>query len=235
MEEKKEVRPGTRRLTAQMWRRILMTLVGVSISGVSVGLFSTSNLGFDPFQAFAHGTWMAVNRGLGLDLSYGTYYMTISLIMFAVFAVLNRKLLGLGTLFNLFLVGYIADFSGFLCQTLFPDPDLLTRSLLLAVGIVTMCFAMAMYFVADLGVSVYDAVALTITERQPKFKFHWCRIVCDCICVAIGFYCGAAVGIGTVISAFFMGPLIDFFRRTVARPMRYGRKGAEQSEQPENA
>jgi uncharacterized membrane protein YczE len=27
------------------------------------------------------------------------------------------------------------------------------------------------------------------------------------------------VGIGTILTAFFMGPLIDFFNRTVSRPM----------------
>ena len=30
------------------------------------------------------------------------------------------------------------------------------------------------------------------------------------------------VGVGTVITAFFMGPLIDFFNRKLARPFLYG-------------
>ena len=36
-----------------------------------------------------------------------------------------------------------------------------------------------------------------------------------------------SVGIGTIITAFFMGPLIELFNKTVARPFLYGRKNRE--------
>ena len=77
---------------------------------------------------------------------------------------------------------------------------------------------------------MYDAVALTISEKKKRIPFHWCRIACDLICVLIGFHFGAAVGLGTIVTAFFMGPLIDLFRRTVAEPMLYGRKAAQDRE-----
>lgn len=32
-------------------------------------------------------------------------------------------------------------------------------------------------------------------------------------------------GVGTIITAFFMGPLIEFFNVKVARPLRYKDKG----------
>ncbi len=212
-------------MDAEMKRRVIMTITGVSISGVSVGLFSASGMGFDPFQVFAHGTWAEFDTISGHPFSYGVYYMFLSLIMFIAVAAVNRKLMGLGTLFNLFLVGYIADFSGFVCRQLFPEPGLVKRLILLFSGIVIMCLSSALYYVADLGVSVYDAVALTITEKERKVSFRWCRIACDLVCVLIGFHFGAAVGLGTIVTAFFMGPLIDVFRRTVAEPMLYG-KGA---------
>ena len=217
-------------IDAQMKRRILMSIAGVSISGVSVGLFSASGMGYDPFQVFAHGTWTEFDTVAGQQFSYGVYYMVLSLAMLIIVAAVNRKLMGLGTLFNLFLVGYIADFSGFVCRTLFPEPGLVTRSMLLVSGIVIMCLASALYYVANLGVSVYDAVALTISEKKKRIPFHWCRIACDLICVLIGFHFGAAVGLGTIVTAFFMGPLIDLFRRTVAEPMLYGRKAAQDRE-----
>ena len=34
-----------------------MTVTGVSVAGLSVGIFSYSDLGMDPFQVFAHGVW----------------------------------------------------------------------------------------------------------------------------------------------------------------------------------
>ena len=45
------------------------------------------------------------------------------------------------------------------------------------------------------------------------------RIGCDLICVIIGALCGLLPGLGTLVTAFFMGPLIDFFNRKFSRPL----------------
>ena len=134
-------------------------------------------------------------------------------------AALNRSLLGLGTLFTLFLAGYLADFSSYCLRILFPNPGFAMRLVLLAFGIVIMCFSSALYYTAGMGVSVYDAVALTLSARKPVIAFRWWRISCDLICVLIGYQFGSSVGIGTIITALFMGPLIDFFRRAAAEPL----------------
>ena len=83
---------------------------------------------------------------------------------------------------------------------------------------------------ADLGVSTYDAVALIICNTWKKGKFQYVRIVTDLICVAVGsalFILSGGkpsdiptiAGIGTIITAFFMGPLIEFFNVKIARPI----------------
>lgn len=81
-----------------------------------------------------------------------------------------------------------------------------------------MCFAASFYFTADLGVSTYDAVALIMADKKiVQFKF--CRIGNDLICLSIGFLLNVVVGIGTLVTAFFMGPLIYYFRIKIARPL----------------
>jgi len=53
------------------------------------------------------------------------------------------------------------------------------------------------------------------------------RILSDLVCTVVGVILGAPAGIGTVITALFMGPLISFFRRTVSEPwLRRGTGGA---------
>ena len=95
--------------------RILMSILGVSISGVAVGFFSYSELGLDPFQCFAHGIW---NR---TPLSFGTWYMLLNAALLALVFFINRSKIGIGTLINLFLLGYIAEASEKLLLYLFPD------------------------------------------------------------------------------------------------------------------
>ena len=202
-----------------------MTLFGVLVCAFSVGLFSHSGLGVDPFQVFAQSLGKLVEGWTGL--SYGTFYMVLNLLMLAGVFFWNRRMIGLGTVMNVFLVGYVADFSKELMERLFPDPALPVRLALLAVGMAVMCFASAFYFTGDLGVSTYDAVALTIAEKTEQKYFKYIRIATDLVCVGTGWALGGAdkIGIGTIITALFMGPLISFFRRTVSEPIRYGKAG----------
>lgn len=202
----------------EIHRRILMTIAGVTICGFAVGIFSFSGMGLDPFQVFAHGTWNLTK------LDYGTYYALLNAALLIVIFFVNRGKIGLGTVINLFLVGYMAEFGEWLIRKVIPVPGFAVRVIALIIAVVVMCIGSAIYFTSDLGVSTYDAVAITIDERKPGWKFKYIRIATDLICVVIGFALGGTVGVGTVITAFFMGPLISFFNKTVAEPMRYGKK-----------
>lgn len=193
--------------------RIWMCVLGVLTSGVAVGFFSYSELGLDPFQCFAHGVWNLV------PLSFGTWYVILNGVLLVLMAVVNRSKIGPGTLINLFLLGYVAEESEAVILRVFPERSLPLRAVMLVIGIVILCFASAMYYTADLGVSTYDAIAITLAECAPKCPFRVFRIATDLICVLVGWSLGAAVGAGTLVTAFFMGPLIDFFRNTVAEPL----------------
>ena len=81
-----------------------------------------------------------------------------------------------------------------------------------------------------LGVSVYDAISLILAEKRMRLKgrivpFKWIRVTNDLICVALGAAFGKLPGIGTIITAFFMGPMITFFNTKVAEPFLYGKAG----------
>ena len=116
----------------EMVRRILMTLFGVLVCAFSVGLFSHSGMGVDPFQVFAQSLGARFEAWIGVD--YGTFYMVLNLLMLVGVFFWNRRKIGLGTVMNIFLVGYVADFSRQLMERLFPDPALPVRIALLAVG-----------------------------------------------------------------------------------------------------
>lgn len=198
-------------------KRICMTVAGVMLCAVAVGFFKCSVFGVDPFQCFAMGSW---GRFLGF-LSYGTYYVILNACLLIVDLFLDRHYIGIATFINLFLTGYVVEFSQNIINTFLPDPSLPVRVVLLAIAVVLMCFASALYMTSDLGVSTYDAIPIVISNRTRK-PFKFVRITCDLICVVIGTVCGMMPGLGTIITAFFMGPLVDFFNRTVAEPMLYG-------------
>lgn len=192
-------------------KRILFTFFGVMLMGVGVGFFSYSMLGVDPFQVFARGTATL------FPLSFGTYYTLLNLVLLVIMFFMNRQKIGLGTILNMLFLGYISQYTEALLRLLLPSPSLLIRSLALAVGILIVCFSMSLYIAADLGVSTYDVMAITIDERT-RIPFRFARIGTDLICVGVGYLLGGTVGVGTLISAFFMGPIISFFREKCADP-----------------
>lgn len=196
--------------------RLWMSCLGVIICGISVGLFRTAALGVDPFQSLMSGLSNLIPIG------FGTLYLIVNAALLLFALVFDRRKIGLATLVNLTLLGYVTEYSQKFFLLVLPETTLLLRVILLIVAIIVMCFGSALYFNADLGVSTYDAISLIISEKQTKLPFQECRIISDFVCVLLGvFLCrlahlhwheiAAAVGVGTIVTAFFMGPLISFF------------------------
>ncbi len=207
------------KLPEQFGRRLAMTTVGVALSGVAVGFFQASVFGVDPFQCFATGLW-----SLAPGMSYGLFYMLLNLALLVVDVLLDRHYIGIATFINLFLLGYLVTFSKSCIDALVSAPGVGMRLVLLAIGVVLGAVAAALYYTSDLGVSTYDTIALSLSDKKLAvaghvIPFQYIRIATDVICVAIGFACGAVVGIGTLISAFFTGPLVAWFRRNLAEPL----------------
>ncbi len=207
-------------------KRLCMCILGVAVCGISVGFFKRATFGVDPFQ----------NLIAGLDacipLSFGTVYVIANVFLFLFALIFDRHYIGIATIINLFFLGYIVDFSyNFLLET-FPDLSIPGRIACFAFGILILCLSSSFYFTADLGVSTYDAIALIMANTWKVGQFRWIRILTDLACVIIGLvlYClgngglsgiGAIIGVGTIITAFFMGPLIDLFNKKIAEPFLY--------------
>ena len=210
-------------------KRIAMSAFGVIICAVSVAIFKIAAFGVDPFQSFMAGLDSLV------PIKFGTLYVITNAVLLLFALIFDRHYIGIATFINLFLLGYITQFTYDFLKTLIVDPSIPVRIACLVIGVVIICFGSAFYMTADLGVSTYDAIALIIVNTWKKGKFHYVRIITDLVCVLIG--CSlfllsggklskipTIAGIGTIITAFFMGPLIEVFNVHIARPFLKGKK-----------
>lgn len=205
-------------------RRIAMSVFGVLTGGISVAIFKTAAFGVDPFQTFMAGLDSMI------PISFGTLYVITNAVLLLFALIFDRHYINLATFINLFLLGYITQFTYDFIQNILPNPNVITRAICLVIGIVILCIGSALYMTADLGVSTYDSVALIISNTWKKGQFKYIRIVTDLVCVVVGsvlfLLAGGNIndiptiaGIGTIITAFFMGPLIEFFNEKIARPL----------------
>lgn len=213
-------------------KRIAMSAFGVIICAVSVAIFKIAAFGVDPFQSFMAGLDSLI------PIKFGTLYVITNAVLLLFALIFDRHYIGIATFINLFLLGYITQFTYDFLKTLIVDPSIPVRIACLVVGVVIICFGSAFYMTADLGVSTYDAIALIIVNTWKKGKFQYVRIITDLVCVLAGCVLflisggmlskiPAIAGIGTIITAFFMGPLIEFFNVHVAKPILKEKKAEE--------
>ena len=207
-----------------MKKRIAMSVIGVVLCAISVAFFKYAAFGMDSFQVFVNGMLEVI------PISYGNLYVIINVALLLFALIFDKHYIGLATLINLLFLGYIAEISLFLLNLLFPIASVFLRILFLIIGIVAMSLASALYYTSDLGVSTYDAIALIMANTWKWGKFRYCRIVVELGTVLLGtilYYIGnhnfngfgSLVSVGTIITAFCMGPLIELFTNTIAKPL----------------
>lgn len=208
-----------------MVKRTVFSLLSVVIMGFGTALFNVSGFGVDPFTSMN----MSVSASLGIR--FGTYQLIVNTaILLYVVIVAHRGLVGMGTVFNMVGVGYACElFSSLLMPVVKQNNSLSIRIPLLLAGIVVLCFACSLFFTANIGVGPYDALGFMLS-RFSKLPYKWVRVITDLAVVLIGLFASGSlrsvlngnfsgiqnVGIGTVITAFCMGPLIHFFNKTIS-------------------
>lgn len=205
-----------------MKKRITMSVMGVVLCAISVAFFKYAALGMDSFQVFVNGMLEVI------PISYGNLYVFVNIALLLFAFIFDKHYIGLATLINLFFLGYIAEGSLYVLNLWFPAATMIHRILFLIIGIVLMSFASSLYYTSDLGVSTYDAIALIMANKWKWGKFRYCRIAVELGTILLGillYYLGnqsfkgigALVSIGTVMTAFCMGPLIEFFTNKIAK------------------
>lgn len=189
--------------------RILFSLLGVILIGIAIAFLRIADLGTDPFTTFNLGfsSW--------LGMRFGTFLILSNALMLIFVFFIARKYIGLGTIFNILLVGNLSDLIlSFLQNSLGSIDALGIRVVVSLLSIVLLACGAALYIAADLGVAPYDALpVIAETKSNGRLSFQVTRITLDMLCAIVGgFFFEATLGVSTIIIAFFMGPLIQFFR-----------------------
>lgn len=185
-------------------KRTVIMFMSILLMGFSVSIFSYSGMGVDPFTALN----MSISAKLGL--SFGFFQMCANGMILILVALVARKLISIGTIVNMVGVGYVCEFFTNIYATILPqEKTLVLRLVCMALGVFLLSLSASLYFNCNLGVSPYDALGF-VMEDNIKIKYKWSRVITDLICTLVAFLLGGPIGIGTVVTAFFMGPVIAF-------------------------
>ena len=205
-----------------MFKRIIFTVISIIVMGFGIALFNVSGFGVDPF------TSMNMNISSTLGIGYGTFQLIVNAVIIVfVVIVAHRGLIGVGTVINMVGVGYCCEFFSGLISPHISD-NIAVRICLLAAGIIVLCFSCSLFFVSNIGVGPYDSISFMLSQFTP-IHYKWLRVMTDIAVIIIGLVVSGGltsllkgdvssvknIGIGTIITAFMMGPLVNFFSKHI--------------------
>jgi uncharacterized membrane protein YczE len=183
-----------------MLRRLAQLVIGLSLFGASVGLMVRAGLGLGPWAVFHQGLSQHVGLSIGLVTNIVGALMLL-------FWIPLRQRPGIGTIANILLIGTTAD----LTLWLTPHIDgLVARGAVLVFAIGLNGVAGGLYLGAGLGPGPRDGL-MTGIMRLTGWPIARVRTGIELAALACGWLLGGTVGVGTVLFAVSVGPLLGVF------------------------
>ena len=171
-------------------RRLFWLILGVAVSSIGIAMMLQANVGLEP--------WSVLQQGMSLRT--GMTYGTASAIAGAaaiLTAVLFGESFGFGTIINIAGCAVIID--AIQAAHLIPQMHGLVSGIAMLIGGLELL---------ALGSGPRDALMVALARKFGR-SAGACRAVVDVLVTVIGFFLGGPVGVGTIISAVGLGPLIN--------------------------
>jgi uncharacterized membrane protein YczE len=183
--------------------RIVAILVGLVIFGVGIGALFLADLGVGP--------WDVLHDALGglLDRQPGTVIAGLGLLLLGLVAVL-RQPIGPATVANVAIIGSTLNV---VLAVVEPPSSLAVRVVLVVAAPLLVAFGSMLYLGAALGTGVRDGLMTALVDTGLSIRAS--RTSLEVTVLLGGGLLGGSYGIGTLVFAMLVGPLLQLFRQRV--------------------
>jgi uncharacterized membrane protein YczE len=190
-------------------RRLGQLYAGLVLYGVSMALQIRAGLGLDPWDVFHQG--VAEHTGL----SFGSVVIVTGVVVLLAWVPLRQRP-GIGTVSNVIVIGIAVDVALALLPAAGSDPVALA---MLLAGVGLNGVASGAYIGAGLGPGPRDGLMTGLVARTGG-SIRVVRTSIEVAVLAVGVALGGTVGLGTVLYAFSIGPLVHVLlpRMTIPQP-----------------
>lgn len=221
-----KVEKAKRFLTVSKWQ-IIFVVIGNIMIGLGVAVLRVSQMGNDAYSAMN----MSISGAVGISL--GFYQMILNCGIFLIQWRYGKHYIGIGTIVNMFLLGYVVQYSIPIIEFLIGVEGTHAfgiQILIMLIAIIVISAGIACYQKADCGVAPFDYLSLGMTERfKPPYFIN--RMVTDgsALVVALvpwiflnGEFSNCHIGIGTVCAVCMLGPCVALVDRMAFRNISLG-------------
>jgi len=180
-----------------MTRRVLQLLIGLFLYGIAIAMIVRGAVGVAP--------WDVLTQGLNLrtGLSFGLITIIVGGLVLLAWIPLRQKP-GIGTVANVALVGTSMQATLALVPA---APGLWSGGVMLIGGILLVALASGLYLGTAFGPGPRDGL-MTGLHRRLGWPIWLCRLLVESTVLVAGWMLGGTIGVGTVIFAVCIGPLV---------------------------
>ena len=176
----------------------LFLCFGLTLFGLGEGLLLVSLTGASPWSVLAQGI------SLHIDLSIGVITFFVSSFVLFLWFFLDQKP-GIGTIMNIIIIAIMIDISIFYIET--PE-NYVSKIIMAVIAVLIVGLGSGFYLIANLGPGPRDGLMVGV-QIKTNFPIALVRAFLEITVVAIGWYLGGTVGIGTLLFAFGVGPAVS--------------------------
>jgi uncharacterized membrane protein YczE len=179
--------------------RLTRLVAGLTLFGIGIGLMLQSGLGVPPWDVLHQG----IARQLGITV--GITSIIVSALVLLLWLPLKEPY-GIGTLLNAVIIGVVID----VMALVLPEAgNGLAAWVMLLTGVVVIGLASGLYIGANLGPGPRDGLMTGIAKRGPSIRLT--RALIEVTVLTLGWALGGTFGVGTIVFALAIGPLVHFF------------------------
>ncbi|HLU45136.1 MAG TPA: hypothetical protein VKZ67_08990 [Natronosporangium sp.] len=191
-----------------LWIRLLVLQAGLWLFGISVAMMVRANLGL--------ASWDVLHEGIAArtGLPFGWVVIGVAALVMLAWVPLRQRP-GIGTVCNVIQIGLGAE----LGLWLLPETDgLPARAVLLLAGVGLNGVATSLYIGAGFGPGPRDGLMTGLAARG--YSIRLVRTTIELTVLAAGWLLGGTVGMGTLLYALTIGPIVHATLPQVTRRLR---------------
>lgn len=177
-------------------KTLMRLLIGFILCSSSTVFMLNSNLGLSPWDVFHQG----ISNVTGITIGQANI---ITGVIFVVVGMFCGQKLGIGTILNMVLIGQFVDWIMYL-DIIPKSNNIVTGIIMMIIGMLTMGYGCYLYISCGWGCGPRDGVMVVLSKVLNK-NIKYVRAGMEIIVLIIGIFLGGTMGLGTVISAIFLG------------------------------
>ena len=179
---------------------------GLILFGIGETLLITANAGVSPWTVLAQGLSFKTDYSIGLT----TFFVSIAVL--CLWIPLKQKP-GIGTILNTIIVSVVIDVS----LPYLPNPETIILQILqIILAVIMVGIGSGFYLISNLGPGSRDGL-MTGLQKLTNQPISLIRAIIEISVVIVGWYLGGIVGIGTIVFALGIGPLVSAGLFTVSK------------------